>query len=370
MEMCYQICSRCIMDTSDPDIEFDQNGQCNHCRQFRSPTDTPQGVECGREQLEIIIEQVKVDGIGKTYDCVIGVSGGVDSTYVAYIVKKHGLRPLAVHLESRWDSDMALNNIQKAMRKLQIDLTTYPLDWEEFRDLHISLLKASVPEGDFPTDHAILPVLFAEAARVKTRYIIMGSNINTEGIMPKSWVYGHRDWKYLKSIQRQFGTVKLKSYPHLNYWNLVDYKLLRRQKVISILNCIPYSKKEAIQALETELDWEYYGSKHFESIYTRFFHGYILPRKFNIDFRRPYTAALICSREITREEGLAEMEKVVYPPEQVEADKKYILDSLALSETEFEQIMKLPVKTFWDYPSYHKHFLFKLARAFYNYNTR
>ncbi|MDT4969356.1 MAG: hypothetical protein QOJ64_4093 [Acidobacteriota bacterium] len=347
------ICVKCVMDTTDPDIQFDHDGICDHCRRYdqvnKEAVFTGQD---GRQKLDAIIADVKEKGANKQYDCVIGVSGGVDSTYVAYKVKELGLRPLAVHLDNGWDSELAVKNIENTLTRLDIDLHTLVIDWTEFKDIQLSFLKASTPDAEIPSDHAIVASVHQTAERLGVKYTIWGENYRTETHLPAAWSTGHRDWKYIKSVHNQFGRVPFKTFPHLSLKNLVrGYGRVRK---LDILNYLDYVKKDAMQVLQKELDWKYYGGKHYESIYTRFYQGYILPRKFGFDKRKSHLSSLICSGEITREEALQELENETYPADLQEQDRIYVIKKLGLTESEFEAIMGLPRKTFWDYPSYVK----------------
>ena len=369
MTTTYRICTRCVMDTTDPDIQFDENGICNHCRQYDNlmKKNVFTAAETGQE-LKKIIAQIKQEGANKQYDCIIGVSGGVDSTYVAYKVKELGLRPLAVHLDNGWDSELAVKNIEQVLKKLNIDLYTHVIDWEEFKDLQLAFLKASTPDSEIPSDHAIFSLMYQMAEKIGVKYIVTGINTRTESHLPKAWSQGHYDWKYIKSVQKQFGTVELKTYPHMHLWTYFRY--LMTQKRLNILDHLNYIKQEAMQLLEQELGWKYYGGKHYESIYTRFYQGYILPKKFGYDKRKTHLSSLICSGEMTRAAALAELKKEPYPCEMQEEDKEYVLKKFGLTAEEFENLMCLPKKTYWDYPSYGKFYknpVYKGLRTIYRY---
>ena len=349
----YQICTRCIMDTTDPKITFDEEGICNHCRRYERRAQKEIHYDyAGQIKLQQIVDEIKKDGKNKEYDCIIGLSGGVDSTTVAYRVKQLGLRPLAVHLDNGWDDELAANNVENILKKLDIDLLTYVLDWDEFKDLQLSFLKASVPNCEIPTDHAIVSLLYHTATKKNIRYIISGGNIVTEAIMPFSWGYRNMDWKYIKSIHKKSGTVKLKTFPHLSLFDWVYYSFAKRIKVIPVLNYIPYVKQNAKKFIEKELGWKDYGPKHFESIYTRFFQAYILPTKFGFDKRKAHLSTLICSGQMTRQHALEEMKHSPYPNDQMlKEDRKYVLKKLGLTEQEFERIMFKPVRSFKEYPN-------------------
>ncbi|MDH4220807.1 MAG: N-acetyl sugar amidotransferase [Candidatus Aminicenantes bacterium] len=361
MDRAYKICTRCIMDTSDPDIWFDEKGVCSHCHKYESAIESKsyrKKKEPGA--LERLLEDIKKKGKGKTYDCIIGVSGGVDSTYTAYLTKQLGLRPLAVHLDNGWDSELAVSNIEKTLKNLGIDLYTYVIDWEEFRDLQLSFLKASTPDSEIPTDHAILAVLYIVAARENVQYILSGHNTATEGGGVAAWSQGHGDWRYIKSIQKQFGTKRLKSFPHYGPLRFVYYNLIKQMKWIQILDYIDYDKKTALGVLQNKLCWKYYGAKHFESIYTRFFQGYILPKKFGYDKKRLHLSSLIWSGQMSREAAQGELANNDYSNKLQEQDKEFVIKKLEILSEEFERIMNQPPKSFWDYPSY--------KRIFYKHN--
>ena len=347
----YQICARCIMDTvADRSITFDAEGVCHHCRRHdRLVSSRVLSGEQGRLALQALTAQIKAAGRGREYDCIMGVSGGVDSTYVAYLVKQHGLRPLAIHFDNGWNSELAVKNIEKVLRNLDIDLYTYVVDWEEFRDLQLAFLKASTPDGEIPTDHAIGALLWHEAARRGIKYNISGMNFATESISVTNWSYGHSDWRFIKDVHRRFGTVKLKTYPHFSLAYLIYVHGIRGVRTVSILNYADYHKAKAKELLRTQFGWKDYGGKHHESIYTRFYQGYVLPRKFSVDKRYGHLSDLINAGQITRDEALAEMQLPPYPEELQQQDLVYVSKKLGLSLKQFDEIMRAPVKTFKDY---------------------
>lgn len=340
------------MDTSDPEIQFDEQGVCNHCHDYdRLVQQRVLAGEAGLRYLEKLAERIRREGQGKPYDCVMGVSGGVDSTYVAYVAKTRlGLRPLAIHMDNGWDSELAVKNIEETLKRLQIDLYTKVLDWEEFKDLQLAFLKASTPDSEVPSDHTIWAVIGDMAEKLKVRYVLSGFNVRTETHLPRAWSQGHFDWKYIQSVHRQFGKRKLKTFPHQGLFTY--YRRLLTLRRVDILNYLDYDKQEAMQLLERELGWKYYGSKHHESIYTRFYQGYILPTKFEYDKRRCHLSSQICSGQITREAALAELQRPTYAPSMQEDDCEYVAKKLSISDSEFHAIMKLPRKSFSDYPSY------------------
>ncbi len=360
----YQICTKCVMDTSDPNITFDENGICSHCKSFNC-VDLK---DFNNESILLShINIIKKAGRGKKYDCIIGVSGGVDSSYVAYLVKKYGLRTLAIHLDNGWNSELAVQNIRRMLEILEIDLFTYVLDWEEFRDLQVSFLKSGTPDAEIPTDHAITAIIFKLAAKYNIKYLISGSNIATESIGVKAWSHGHSDWRYIKSVHKKFSNKKLKSYPHYGFLDLVYYKIIKQQKSFKILNYINYNKAEAIKELEINFDWKYYGGKHYESIYTRFYQGYYLPTKFGFDKRRSHLSSQILNGHVSREEALKELLLDAYNPNDYQQDRIYVLKKLKLDENEFNSIMESENKCFHDYPSYETHFFLKYFKRNYKY---
>lgn len=340
------------MDTTDPDIFFDAQGVCNHCHSYVAKKSTRMwDGEQANIELQKVVAKIKTAGAGNDYDCIVGVSGGVDSTYVAYLVKELGLRPLAIHFDNNWNSELAVSNIQKTLTTLNIDLYTYVIDWPEFKDLQLSFLKASTPDGEVPTDHAINALLFMEANKRNIKYIINGMNFATESLAVPAWAYGHSDWKYIRSVQKIFGTQSLKNYPHFNFLYLFYVTFIKGIKSVSILNFIDYNKENAMQLLQNKLGWVYYGGKHYESVYTRFYQGYILPLKFNIDKRRGHLSDLINSEQITREYALNEIKTPAMPELMAQTDKEYVLKKFNFSEQDFNAIMTAPIKTFNDYPN-------------------
>jgi len=368
----YRICTRCVMDTSDPDIQFDREGVCNHCHTYDLAVKRyVVSGEAGRKRIEAIVRTVKSLGANKPYDCVIGLSGGVDSTYTAYKVKQLGLRPLAIHLDNGWDSELAVKNIENICNRLKIDLHTIVLDWEEFRSLQLAFLKASTPDSEIPSDHAIAAASIQTATKVGVGYIITGNNIRTETHVPRAWSQGHLDWLYIRSVNRRFGSAELKTFPHLKWWEF--YLNPWDHRFIHILNYLDYSKKDAIPVLERDLEWKYYGGKHYESIYTRWYQGYWLPQKFGFDKRRSHLSSLICSGEITRAEALESLKTPTYSASLQEEDTAYVMKKLGLTPDELKRIFTLPRKTYWDYPAYGKVYQTKayaLLRRVYRFVSR
>ncbi|MBI2389035.1 MAG: N-acetyl sugar amidotransferase [Deltaproteobacteria bacterium] len=352
------------MDTSDPTIRFNADGICNHCHTYdihvRTLVWTP---EQTRVQLTPLIDKIRAEGRGKEYDCLIGVSGGVDSTYLAWKVRELGLRPLAVHMDNGWDAELAVRNIELTLKKLHIDLVTEVLDWDEFRDIQLAFLEASTPDAEIPSDHAIGAVMLDTALKHGIKYILGGSNIRTESCVPAAWSTGVRDWRYIKSVHARFGKIPLLTFPHYSLAKWTFLTTSGRVRRIDLLNCIQYRKSEAMDVLKNQLGWTYYGGKHYESIYTRFFQAVILPQKFGADKRRGHLSALILSGELSRERALEEMKEPPCPADQAREDREFVLKKLGLSEAEFERIMTLPPRSIADYPAYENSLALQTYRA-------
>lgn len=347
----YRQCTRTVMDTiADPDIKFDDQGVCNYYYEYLEAEKT--GVltgEAGQQKVEALAAAMKEAGKGKPYDCLIGLSGGVDSTYVAWLVKSLGLRPLAVHLDNGWNSELAVKNIENIISKLGIDLFTLVINWQEFKDIQLAYLRASVVDIEVVSDHAIFATMYKLAKEKNISYIISGTNIVTEFIMPPSWLYKKMDFANLKDIHKKYGKLALKTYPSFDFKKYVYYSSVLRLTPVSILNYVPYNKQEIKAFITKELSWRDYGGKHYESIFTKFYQAYILPEKFHIDKRKAHLSTLICAGQMTREQALQELEKPMYPPGELEQDKEYVLKKFGLTPAEFEAIMALPVHRHEDF---------------------
>jgi hypothetical protein len=280
------------------------------------------------------------------------LSGGVDSTYVAYLVKRAGLRPLAIHLDNGWNSETAVGNIERVVKILGIDLYTEVLDWDEFRSLQVALLRASTPDSEIPTDHAIVTTLYRQAIKHNVRFIIGGSNYATEQMVPRTWSHGHDDWRYIRTINKLFGARKLKTFPHYTFFEKRYYfPHIKKIQVVLILNYIEYDKFKVIELMKRELGWVPYGGKHHESIYTRFYQSYILPKKFGGDKRRPHLSCLINDDRIGRDQALAELQQLPVDEETIEQDRLFVIKKLGITEAEFDAIMNAEPKTTWEYPT-------------------
>ena len=355
MQMNYQICKNCVMDTSDPEIKFDENGVCNYCKTYeeRKNSLVPKPEEKAK-RLQEMIDFCRNKGKGKKYDCIIGVSGGVDSTYVAYKVKEIGLRPLAVHLDNGWDAELAVSNIHNVLKNLDIELYTKVLDWDEFSSLQVAFLRASTPDSEIPTDHAINTLLNSISVQEDVP-LILGTNYSSESILPRTWSQGHMDWGYIKKVNKLFGTRKLKDFPHYSVFKRIYWNRIKRLDTFSLLDCIEYDKEKAKKFLIDKLGWRDYGGKHHESIYTKFFQAYILPTKFGFDKRKAHLSSLILAGQITRAEALKELEKPLYNEKELQEHLVYVPKKLGLSREEFEEIMNTPPRKYEEFsPSFPK----------------
>ena len=350
----YQMCSRCIMDTNDDDnIVFDADGKCNYCNAYytqkNSNTKTPDEL---KKELDIIIQNVKNQRGTKKYDCIVGVSGGVDSMYVVHLLVKSGLNPLVVHYDNGWNSELAVKNIEVMLNKLNVDLFTFVNDWEEFKDLQLSFIKASVIDIELITDQAIIAILYKLSRKYKIKYVFTGHNVSTEFILPKHWYHWKLDGLNIKAIHKKFGTRKLKTYPIVSYFD--QYYLNKTKKIqqCSLLNYVNYNKAEAKELLKNEYGWVDYSGKHNESIFTRFYQNYILPLKFNVDKRKAHLSSLICSNQISREEALKEIQTKPWESEQTKEDKQYVIKKFGITESEFDKWIKEKPVSHFAFPSY------------------
>lgn len=350
----YQMCTKSVMDTSDPWIEFNEEGVCNHVLNYeRYEKIEKLSSEQQKIETEKMVAKLKSDGKGKEYDCIMGLSGGVDSSYMAwYVTQKLGLRALVVHVDTGWNSELAVNNIQSIVQKLNLDLHTLVIDWEEIRDLQLSFFKASIANLDVPQDHSFIASLFQEARKYGIKYIMNGSNMSTESILPNAWGYSSSDARHLKGIHKLFGKVKLKSYPVFSLFKkYFYYPYFMKMETITPLEFIEYNKDEAKKFLIEELGWRDYGGKHYESKFTKFFQAHYLPEKFGYDKRKAHLSSLIVSGQMTRDEALKELKHPLYDPIELEEDRIYFAKKLGISIDEYYQIMAKPPKTYIDYPN-------------------
>lgn len=341
----YRQCTRCVLDTNDrAEIEFDEEGLCNHCRRFDRERDSlpPTAVERDRK-FRSVIARIKERGRGRRYDSILGLSGGVDSSYLAYIAKREGLSPLVVHFDNGWNSELAVNNIQNIVEKLGFDLHTYVINWEVFKDLQRAYLRASVIDIEVLTDHAIYGALFRLAIANRIPFVLSGNNLVTEGVLPYSWTFNKLDYVNIRDIHRRFGRGTMRTYP------LLDREMKRRIRrsrieIITLLDLVPYEQAEVRRLLAEELGWREYGGKHCESIFTRFYQGYILPTKFHVDKRKAHFSSLICSGQMTKAQAMLALEQPPYDSERVSADREYVLKKLGLTCDEFDKMMRAPIR--------------------------
>jgi N-acetyl sugar amidotransferase len=355
----YQQCVRCVMDTTDPEIQFDSNGVCNNCIEFlKKREEVKANKKYGSEHLAKIVEKIKSSGRQRKYDVLLGISGGVDSCYVAYLLKQLGLRVLLLHLDNGWNSNYATQNIRNAARIFGFDYQSYVLDWEEFKDIQLAFLKASVVEAETPTDVAILGAMHRVAAKYGIKYIISGGNLNFEGILPKLWHYNAKDTVYFNHIQRAFGTKKVRKFPSFGFEEETYFKLVKGIRIIYFLNYVDFNKDRAKEILEREIDWKDYGGKHHESHFTKFIQSYLLPRKFDLDYRKASLSSLICAGQITREEALRILKLPPYKENEIERDKEYIAKKLGIEIQELNRIIELPGKYYYEYPNDEKRLTF------------
>lgn len=349
----YQICSNCVMDTSDPNIKFNENGVCERCSDYYNNTLPKWNKGIGKEaELKAIVDKIKTEGKGKKYDCLLGLSGGFDSSYMLHFaVKELKLRPLVFHINAGWNIPFAEENIQKMVEKLGVNLKIEVINWEEERDFQLAFFKSGVPHLDIPQDLAFVSVLDKYAVQNNIKYILNGGNISTEIIVnPNAWSYWGTDIIHIKDIIKQFGTVDMKTYP---FTNIIRRKIImpyiKRVKVVKLLNYMPYIKKDAEKLLMDEYGWTPYPQKHFESIMTKFIEGYWLPKRFGYDVRRPQLSSLILTEQLSREEALDKLNKPAIPEPEAKELFSQVAQMLEISEEELQNYFNMPLKTYKDY---------------------
>jgi N-acetyl sugar amidotransferase len=319
-------------------------------------------VALGDRALRQLVSEIQSSGRGRPYDSVLGVSGGVDSTFTAYQAKQLGLRPLIVHVDNGWNSELAVHNIEHVCRRLGLDLLTHVIDWDEFRDLHLAYLRASVIDVEVPTDHAITAFTIQTAAGLGLKYLLTGVNHATESVLPREWVWDKMDLLNLTSIHRRFGSVRLRTFPRLGFFRYVWYQQVRKIRMVELLDYLRYDKEEAKRVIERELGWRDYGGKHHESVFTRFYQGYILPRKFGVDKRRAHLSSLILSGQMSRQVALAELARPIYDPEKLAEDRAFVLKKLGLTDSEFEGLMSADPVPHDQFPNYRsRHYRYHAA---------
>ena len=338
-------CLKCGFDSTIKSIKFDQNGICNFCKSHDMLLQIyPRNEKILRAKRSELIEKIKDKGKNKEYDCIVGVSGGTDSIYTLYMAKKEGLRPLAVHFDNGWNTEIAVSNIEKATSQLGVELYTYVVDWEEFKSLQKAFLKASTPDIEVPTDVAIHGCLYKIAKQEGVKYILGGQNFISEGTVPREWTY--IDGTYVKTINKLFGEKNLDTYPNATIYQIFYYTFIKRIKQIPFLNYYIYNKKDAQNILKNKLDWTYYGGHHYENYYSHFAFGYYTIKKFGIDKRRVSFSGPIRSGEMTLDEANKELS---IPPNIDKEIINYTIKKLGLTQSEFNDLISLPVKDFHDY---------------------
>lgn len=342
------------MDTSDIEITFNAEGVCNHCIEFNTVTRKhwfPD--EDGRSRWSEMVQQIKVAGKGKEYDCILGLSGGVDSSYLAIKIHEWGLRPLVVHVDAGWNSELAVANIEALVKYCNYDLHTHVVDWEEMRDLHLAYLRAGIANQDVPQDHIFFASLYHFATRNGIRYILSGGNLATEGIFPKSWHGSAMDAINLKAIHKQYGVRSLHNYKTISFFDCyIWYPLVKKMRTVRPLNYMPYDKAHALEELKQTVGYKPYARKHGESLFTKLFQNYYLPNKFGYDKRKPHLSSLIVSGQMTRDEALAKLEEPLYEPSELEIDITYFCKKLRISRQEFDELMKVPIHHYTDFPNW------------------
>lgn len=372
----FQICKRCVMDTTDPAIYFDDQGICNHCNRFDkfiSKKWFPN--QEGKRKLKTIFDKIKKYNVNKDYNCIIGLSGGIDSSYLALIVKEYKLRPLVVHIDAGWNDELAVNNIEKIVKYCGYDLNVKVMDWLEIRDLQLAYLKAGVANQDVVQDHAFFASLYHFAVDHDIKYILSGGNIAIEAVLPKAWNHSAMDSINLKAIHSRFGKKKLKDYKTISFFQYYFYyPFIKGMTVIRPLNFLDYNKTKAVKLLKEKVNFKDYGRKHGESKFTKFFQNYYLPKKFNFDKRIPHLSSQILSGQISRNQALEELKKSLYDETELEEDKIYVAKKLGISVIELNKLIEEKGRHYSDYPNwdfYHKLLLkFKeLIQKFYKIKT-
>ena len=356
----YRICSKLVLDSSYPDVKFDEVGVSDIYNNFHNNVKKYwQTGTKGKHHLEGLVSSIKRDGKGNEFDCILGLSGGLDSSYMLHkMVTEFGLRPLVFHVDGGWNSESAVHNINVLVDKLGLDLYTEVINWQEMRDFQLAMFKSGVPHIDIPQDHSFIAVLYKFAREHGIKYILNGGNIASESVaVPLEIFYWGTDLVQIKDILNKFGSVPMKSYP---FSNILHHKLYLRYfrgiKVFKPLNYMPFIQKDAISTLQRVYDWKPYSQKHFESRFTRFFEGYWLPTRFGIDVRRAQFSSLILSEQMTREDALTRLEESPYDPELMSQDFEYVATKLGIDTDELRNLHELPKKYYWDYRNVNRFF--------------
>lgn len=349
----HQICTKCVMDTTDTNIIFDEKGVCDHCNTFfKDIKPNWHTDEKGWQEIVSIADKIKEEGKGKDFDCIMGMSGGIDSSYLLYLaVKKLGLRPLVFHVDAGWNSEQAVHNIEVIVDKLKLDLYTEVIDWEEMKDLQLAYFKSGVSTIDTPQDHSFFATMYKFATEHNVKYILTGGNYSTECIRnPLEWMYYQSDSIQLRDIHSKFGTKPLKNYPVTNIlWHKVWLPYVKKIKLIRPLDFMPYDKEEATQFLVDEFGYQRYAQKHFESRFTKFYEAYWLPEKFGFDTRKVQYSSLILTGQMTRDEALEKLKTKAFDKETIKQDFEYIANKLGISVEELQSYLDAPNKSYKDY---------------------
>jgi aminotransferase len=350
----YQICTRCILDTSDPEISFDLEGVCNHCRAFDAVISKGwHPNKHGEEMLHAKIMEIKAAGVGKKFDCIIGLSGGIDSSYLAIKLKEYDLRVLAVHVDAGWNSELAVHNIERIVDYCGFEYYSEVLNWREVADLQLAFLKSGVANQDVPQDHGFFATLYKFAMQQKIKYVINGGNIATESVFPANWHHSPMDAICLNDIHRRFGTMRLKSYRTISFFEYYIYfPFILGMKVFRPLNYMPYDKRDALKELLEKVGYKEYDTKHGESVFTRFFQNHFLIKRFGYDKRRPHLSCLILSGQLTREAALEAMKQAPYNEKDLAQDRAFVARKLGISEVELDGYISQPLKHYTDYKNW------------------
>ena len=355
MENPYQVCTRCVMDTTASNITFNEQGVCNFCSTFLENYGSILKKDPSKSKLslDLFVSKVKFEGRHKKYDCIVGVSGGVDSSWTLVQVVKLGLRPLVVHMDNGWNSELAQNNISNIVRKLDVDLFTYVINWDEYRNLMQSFFDADVIDVELLYDNAMLAVNYLQARKYGIKYILAGSNHATEGMnIPTGWNWFKYDKRNIKALAKKFGNIRIESFPAIGTYGYIWNKIVLRINWVCFLDYIEYNKSEAIEILISEYGYKPYPYKHYESIFTRFYQGYILPEKFGVDKRRLHFSTLIIADQLSRDEALKGLTGIPYPSqESIEEDINYFLKKMNWSMDQLSNYIARPEKSHLLYPS-------------------
>jgi N-acetyl sugar amidotransferase len=345
-----------VMDETDAGIQFDEKGVCNHCHKF----DDVQSLQLfkgtdGEARLQAIIKKIKEEGEGKEYDCIIGLSGGVDSSYLAVKIKDFGLRPLVVHVDAGWNSELAVSNIEKIIKYCGYDLHTHVMNWEEMRDLQLSYMKAAVANQDVPQDHAFFSSMYHFAVKNNIKYILSGGNLATEAVFPDTWHGSAMDAINLKDIHKKYGSKPLRDYKTISFFEYYFwYPFAKGMRTVRPLNFMDYNKKEAEKYLQDTVGYRSYARKHGESIFTKLFQNYYLPAKFGYDKRKLHYSSMILSEQMSREEAIAKLAEPLYDANELEVDIDYFCKKMRINRQQFDELMQAPMHDYSDFKSWDK----------------